>query len=321
MIYNNNNNSSKGAGAILAEAWQVYAKSFGFIAVLVLLTFVPVFLFRMFLPEHYYAAYQDYMYTFQAFLDGRADVSLLALSLSDGAFIYAAMHFGIALVFFPLLAAGAVYLVASRMDNKPPSFDAMFAAIFPQFPKIIVTTALVTALLFFLTYFLAGFLNGILLIIPIYIGITYVFFMQVTANTGRWGLGALSMSRFLVRGRWFKTFIPALFLGIFFLISSVALEILSSSIIANLELDRLFALPIFLIGQMLLAIFPLIFAVWYFDIRRIKHADLQALEKMLFDTINEAMERMRGGGWTGRPPQEPTDEDRDESTENDNNKP
>jgi len=302
---NFNDNNTKSFSAILSESWHIYFKSLGFVVVLVLLTFVPVFVFRMFLPEHYYLAYQDFVYAMQSFLNGQIEASQLALSVTDGAFIYAALHFGIALVFFPLLVAGAVYLVATRLEDQAPSFDTMFSLVFPKFPKMIITTALVVAILFFLSSLLIGFWSGLLLIIPIYLGITYTFFLQVTADTGHWGLRALSISRFLVRRRWFKTFLPCLIMGVLYLGASAALEVVLTTATTSFSLDPLFTMPIFILGHILLAIFPIIFALWYFDIKQARQASLKQLEKVLFDTLNEAMERVKSQrSWPPKKPHE-----------------
>ncbi|MCL2169842.1 MAG: hypothetical protein FWB74_07450, partial [Defluviitaleaceae bacterium] len=128
---------------ILGEAWTVYSKNFKFIVVLVALTFVPIFVFRTFLPEHLYLANQRFMELAQGYFAGEVDFATLVAGASANVLLYEVLNFGILLVFFPLLVAGAVYLSRHHLcasdpeqngcphcKNEPPSFDNMFANVF-----------------------------------------------------------------------------------------------------------------------------------------------------------------------------------------------
>ena len=271
---------------ILKNAWGIYSKSFLFVIILVLLTFVPVFIFRLFLPEQYFADFQSFVYSFQAFLAGQG--AMPTLQLTDGAFIFIALYFGIGLVFYPILVAGSVYLVAAHLESVKPNLDAMFSLIFPKFPRMIITTAAITAFLFFLVIFLGGFLNGILLFIPVLIALNYVFFMQVIADTGRWGINALSLSRFLVRGMGLKVFVVSVVSIVVFIAFSMVTATLANSI-STIPTSIAF----FIISHIFLAFIPVFFSTWYFDQKRVRMDSLKNIEKILFDTLNEAMENLK----------------------------
>ena len=271
---------------ILSSAWSIYTKSFWHVVILVLLTFVPIFMFRLFLPAHFFADFQDFSAALSAFAAGNG--AMPTLQLTDGAFIYLAMFFGIGFVFYPILVAGSVYLVATHLEDKKPNLDIMFSLIFPKFPRLIATTIILAAILFFMVVLLGGFLNGILLFVPIAIALNYVFFLHVTADTGRWGLNALSLSRFLVRGIGLKVFIVTLISVVVFIFLTVATAYLSSSFTSYVV-----RLPIFILTHAVLAFLPVMFSVWYFSQKQARMANLKEMEKMLFDTLNEAMKTMK----------------------------
>jgi hypothetical protein len=272
----------KGIFALFRQGGSLYFKSGKFLIVMTLLAYVPVFIFREFLPREYYLAYLEFFGVVQDYMAGAeyVDAFAVAAALGEGALMYAIMFLGIELAFFPLMAAAATYLAARHLEEQTPNFDSMFSAVLPRFPRMIFTTVLVGGLLFGMFYFLGGTL---FVIFPIYFGITLIFFQNVAADLGRWGFSAMSISRFMVRGRWFRSlFMFSAIVAAYFL-AFTAMDALGT--ILGLTSSPLTHLPYFLVQHFILSIFVLTFALWYFDIKRFHLQNLEALEKMIFDKM------------------------------------
>jgi len=269
---------------LFKEAASLFFKSGKFLFVMTLLTYVPVYIFRQFLPKEYLEAIQEF---FAVALDHLAsaevvDIGVLTAALNENAIMYAIMFLGIELVFFPLIAGAATYLAAQNIKEESPSFDSMFSAVLPRFPKMIFTTLLVSFVLFGMLYF---FQTSIFIIFPIYFGITLIFFQNITADLGRWGFSAMSISRFMVRGRWFRSFFMFCAIGIAYFAVSAATDILGFNF--GVTASPLIHLPYFLLQHFVLSYFVLVFALWYFDIKRFQLQNLEELEKMLFQKMSE----------------------------------
>ncbi|MCL2752523.1 MAG: hypothetical protein FWE44_00055 [Defluviitaleaceae bacterium] len=271
--------------AIFSTAGGLYLKSLKFLAVATALAFIPVYIFRMFLPYHLREEFLSISNALSARLQdyaaGRMELSaVFDITITQGAHNFMLMYYGIGLAFLLLIVASATYLAKAHTSNENPSFSDMFNQIMPAFPKMLVTTALVAVAMYFLSAFFVGFF----IIIPIYFGVGMMFINNITADKGRWGLNAISYSRFLVRGQWFRSFgILILFLAAYFL-ASFGIDV----IIANFGLNTniFIHLPVFLLRHLLLAFFALAFALWYFDVLDVHKQRLEEMERRINEILN-----------------------------------
>lgn len=282
MFQNTPKAPQKSIFLILGETVGLYLKSLKFLAVAVILAFVPVFILRMFLvgdiQEQFTIAYDGLADRLQDYFAGNIDIAtVVGEPLSGAALNYALLFYGIELAFLPLLIAAATFIASRFVKNESASFGEMFNEVMPKFPKMLITTAIVSVMLFFMF----GFLSGFFIIIPIYFGVGIVFFNNVTADSGRWGLNAISISRFLVRGRWFSTF----FITVFFLVAYFVVATMIDIAISAFGLDSsvFIHLPVFLIRHLILAFFILAFALWYFARKAIYQQQIDEMERKLLE--------------------------------------
>ena len=285
---------------IFGQAFSLYFKSAKFLAVMTVLAFLPVFIFRMFLPERYVEAFANFQTLWQYYLSGgNIHTSDIMSAISGDATMYAMIHLGIGIAFLPLMVGATIYLAACHLEEKPPNFSDMFNMVMPRFPAMLATTAIVTAIIMGLLFLTGGtFLMGI----PIYIMVTLIFFMHVTADVGRWGLNAMSISRFLVRRRWFRVFFISLFILIAFAIASISLSTLGNFL--GVSASPFTELPFFLLQQFMLSFFLVVFALWYFDTKKLHQRNLKAMEKAIFDQLRNHLDEI---DFPNRPKDKPED--------------
>ncbi|MCL2854889.1 MAG: hypothetical protein FWE21_04650 [Defluviitaleaceae bacterium] len=277
----------KGLFALFGQAGVLYFKSAKFLAVMTILSFLPVFVFRLFLPAHLAYAFAEFQALLQYYLAGGEIYMASLMAAAEGdATIYTFMHAGVWLAFLPLMVGATTYLAARHLDGESPNFSDMLANAMPRFPAMLATLAIVAVIMVGLLFLTGG---TFLVAIPIYIAVTIMFFMHVTADVGRWGFNALSISRFLVRGRWFRVLFFALFILVAYGAVYLAINVFGG--ILGVSASLFAELPFFLISQLILSYFLLVFALWYFDIKTLHQRNLEAVEKMVSDTLREIMER------------------------------
>lgn len=300
--------NEKSIFSILAQAGPVYGKNVKYLAVITLLAFVPVYVFRMFLPYEYFMAYNDFIDAFflAAAYPGGFNFEILAASPAlDGANMFVMMFHGIEFAFFPLSTAAAVYLAGRHIAGEKPGFDGMFSAALPRFPKMLITTAIVVVF-----YYIFLSFGPILMLLGLYFAVGMVFYQHVVTDLGHWGLGAISVSRFIIRGRWFKVLFGSLFVIILYIATSVILEIMVAAL--GVTGNPFIHLPLFLLQHFLLSFFAIAFALWYFDMKRV--------HRLRIEEIQRQMERlsiqMRNFGREHKGRDEMDDETRDDDEEN-----
>jgi len=290
--------------SIFTGAFGVYVKNAKFLFVITLMAFVPVFIFRMFLPQEYAAAYSNLV---ENVLDAvyAADLidltTLVTAPVLAGATNFMLLFFGIELVFFPLSTAAAVYLAGMHLKEEKPTFDGMFNAVMPRFPKMIVTTAIVAVILYILFFVFSSFL----LFLSIYFSVGMIFYQHVVADVGRWGFNAISLSRFIIRGRWFRVFFSALALIITYLLFAMAIEVLG--VVIGIQNNIFIHLPFFLLQHFALSFFAVVFALWYYDIKRFHKLNFAEIEKELMEHMRQ---RMDGYGRRNDMPEDEDERDR-----------
>jgi len=281
----------RGIFSILAQAAPIYGKNIKFLAVITLLAFVPVFVFRMFLPDEYLSAYLDLSESMRAAITyGVESINFQALvptAVWQDATTFMLLFFAIELAFFPLSTAAAVYLVGTHLMEDKPTFDGMFNAALPRFPKMLVTTA-VFALFAFLFFSFGGFV----MLIGLYFIVGMVLYQHVVTDLGRWGPNAISISRHIIRGRWFKAFFFTLVVIILHFALSVIFEMAAAAMGALG--NPIMHLPIFLLQHLLLSFFAVAFALWYFDMKRVHQVNLAEIQRRM-EILREQMERFRRG--------------------------
>ena len=267
----------------------MYGKNFKYLAVITVLAFVPVFVFRLFLPEYYAIAFIELFDTWAAALETGADAQALAAlaasPLLQGAANYIMLSFGIELVFFPLSTAAAVYLAGKHIVGEAPGFGGMFSATMPRFPKMVATTAVVA----FMLYVMFSFLRGFFIILPIYFGVGMIFYQHIVADVGRWGLGAVSLSRFIIRGRWIRVFFGAVTIIILYFAAYIIVGILP--MLFGATGNPFIHLPFFLLQHLALSFFAVVFAVWYFDIKRFHKLNFEEIERQVVERMREHIEK------------------------------
>ena len=269
--------------SILRQAGPVFGKNAKYMAIITLLAFIPVFVFRMFLPAEYAAAFYALSEAWSAAIatgtDSAALVAMLAHPTFSGAADYVMMSFGIELVFFSLSVAAATYLVGKHLAQEEYGFDGMFSAVMPKFPKLVITTAIAAAII----YLPLSFGGTFLFILAIYFAVGMVFYQQVVVDMGNWGLGAISISRRFIQGRWFRVFFGITTLVILYAIVFMAIEFFATIIGARQNI--FIALPMFLLQHFVLSFFAVALALWYFDLKRKNEIIYKRIEQKIAEGL------------------------------------
>ena len=285
--------------SIIGSAFSVYGKNAKYLAVITIMAFVPVFVFRLFIPQYYQDAVTAFMNIimetseiwvehFVAYGYFPDIVPVVSTQLQTGFVMYYLIFFGIELVFFPLSTAAAVYLVARHLSNEEPSFGGMFSASLPIFPKMIITSVLAFGLLSLMFTFSAGVLGGLLLLLTLYISVGMVFYQHIVADVGRWGLSAISLSRFIIRGRWFRVLFGSIVLFSSYFIISFMMVFFGA--IFGIQSNPFIHLPFFLIQHFVLSFFAIAFALWYFDIKRFQSISFQQIGNEIIRRMQDSMD-------------------------------
>jgi len=279
----------------MGQAFSVYGKNAKFLAVITIIAFVPVFVFRMFIPQSYYEAVGNFIDTLSIYVLEHGQIS--AATFVDAPFgdavTYFTIFFVIELAFFPLSVAAATYLVFKHNKEEMPTYGGMFTAALPILPKMIITSTIaffIIQLLFGFTINLLGsFFGGFLLMIAIYISVGMVFYQHIVADVGRWGFNAISLSRFIVRGRWFRVFFRTIVIFVLYAIIAYMTEILGITL--GLPANSVLHLPYFLLQHFALSYFAIVFALWYFDIKRFHALNFQEVEKEIMEKMRQHMDK------------------------------
>ena len=279
--------------SILGQAFPVYGKSVKYLAVITLMAFVPVFIFIEFIPQAYVEASRnlfdtwfEYIFTYNYVPEILAVVPEATLT---NAATYFLISFAIELAFFPISVAAATYLVFKHLKEEEPTFGGMFTAALPILPKMMVTSAIAFAIIYMLLSLALNFLGGLLLFIAIYFIVGMVFYQHIVADVGRWGFNAISLSRFIVRGRWFRTFFGIIIIFTCYGLLSWTTE--RTGLILGVGSSPFLHLPYFLLQHFLLSYFAIVFALWYFDIKRFHTLNFQEMEKEIKERIRQHIDK------------------------------
>jgi hypothetical protein len=279
--------------SILGQAFPVYGKNAKYLAVITLMAFVPVFAFVQFIPPAYVRAADDFidMLFLNLAAYGQMPEMLNALPIAaiNDAMSFFLIIFGIELAFFPISVAAATYLVFKHLKEEEPSFGGMFTAALPIMPKMIVTSAIAALIVYLLLSFTFGVFGGLLLILTLYIAVGMVFYQHIVADVGRWGFNAISLSRFIIRGRWFRVFFGIIVIFVSYsVLSSLMYSLWLALGIVSFTLPHL---PFFLLQNFILSYFAIAFALWYFDIKRFHAINFQEIEKEIMEKMRQHMDR------------------------------
>ena len=296
--------------SILGRAFSVYGKNMKFLAVITLMAFVPVFVFRLYIPYVYQDAFYGLeLWIFNAAMQGNlpAAYAIAAHTYFTNAATYILISSGIELVFFPISVAAATYLVFKHQKDEEPTFSGMFTAALPIMPKMMVTSIIVFAVIYLLLSITMGLFGGFLLIITLYFAVGMVFYQHIVADVGRWGPNAISLSRYIIRGRWFKVFFGTVLIFVCYGL----LATLSDFFVMALGIQRntIAYLPFFLLQHFLLSYFAIAFALWYFDIKRFHALNFQEIERDIMEKMRQHMDRF------GKEDDEAGDKDEDDKDE------
>jgi hypothetical protein len=287
----------------LGQAFGIYGKSVKHLAVITFMSFVPVFVFRQFIPQNLYEAFGTmlmYIYEY-GYTPEILNIALTA-AFAD-VMTFTMIFFGIELAFFPLSVAAATYLVFKHQKQEEPTFGGMFPAALPILPKMMITSAIAVLMIYLLLFLTAGILGGILLLLVLYIAVGMVFYQHIVADVGRWGFNAISLSRFITRGRWFKVFFGSIIIFACYGVLAWLINILGFALgVAN---NVLLHLPFFLLQHLILSYFAIAFALWYFDIKRFHKLNFKEIEKEIMEKMQQHLDRF------GRDTKEEKDEEED----------
>ena len=287
----------KGIFSILGQAFSVYGKNVKFLAVITLMAFVPVFVFREFIPQNYYEASRSLFDAWFLYIIEHGTtpeiLDIVPLRVFSDAATYFMISFGIELVFFPISVAAATYLVFKHAKDEEPTFSGMFTAALPILPKMMATSAIAFGIIYLLISFSVGIFGGFLLVLTVYITVGMVFYQHIVADVGRWGFNAISLSRYIVRGRWFKVFFGVIIVFACYFVLSFVMEFTGFALGAHTS--PFIHLPFFLIQHFILSYFAIVFALWYFDIKRFHALNFQEIEKDIVEKMRQHMDRFGGG--------------------------
>ena len=275
--------------SILGQAFSVYGKNVKYLAVITLMAFVPVFIFRLFIPQNYFEALQTlFLYIYEQG-DTPDVLAILTTNAFSDSITLLTIYYGIELAFSPISVAAATYLVFKHMKEEEPTFSGMFTAALPILPKMMVTSAIAFAITYMLLSLAFNILGGFLLLIALYIIVGMVFYQHIVADVGRWGFNAISLSRFIVRGRWFRVFFGIIVIFGSYLVLATITEA-TSFMLGVRNVDFLY-LPYFLLQHLLLSYFAIAFALWYFDIKRFHTLNFQDMEKEIMEKMQQHMDK------------------------------
>ena len=284
--------------SILGQAFGIYGKNIKYLAVITLIAFVPVFIFRLFIPQAYFEAFQAlFQYTWSLYALNNNTVPEIMAMIPAAVFAdagsYLMIALGIELVFFPLSVAAATYLVFKHLKNEEPTFGGMFTAAMPIMPKMMVTSAIAVFIIYILFIFTTGgFFGGLLMILTLYIAVGMMFYQHIVADVGRWGFNAISLSRFIIRGRWFRVFFGSIVIFAAYFLIAWLTDTLGLAL--GLGNNVFLHLPFFLLQNFVLSYFAIVFAIWYFDIKRFHELNFKEVEKEIMERMKQHMDRFGG---------------------------
>jgi len=283
--------------SILGQAFPVYGRNVKYLAVITLMAFVPVFVFRSFIPSVYVEASRYLVYSWSLFFFDHGYfpevLDIVSMATMQNVVTYFMISYGIELAFFPMSVAAATYLVFKHHKEEAPSFAGMFTAALPIMLKMIITSGIAFGIIWLLLSFTIGAFGGFLLILTLYIAVGMVFYQHIVADVGRWGFNAISLSRFIVRGRWFRVFFGIIIIFVLYLLLSWAMNVLWFTL--GIEDNTLPHLPFFLFQHFVLSYFAIVFALWYFDIKRFHSLNFQEIEREIMDKMRQHMDRFGKG--------------------------
>jgi len=283
---------------ILGQALPIYGKNLKYLAVITLMAFIPIFAFTYFIPQAYEESIAQTLYILSSFTPTYNTAAELMAIIPEGVLedigTYVLISFGIHLVFFPISVAAATYLVFKHEKEEGPTFGGMFTAALPILPKMMVTSAIAFGFIYLMLNFTIDllevpFIGGFLLMLSLYFAVGMVFYQHIVADVGRWGFNAVSLSRFIIRGRWFRVFfgVIVIFAGYSILAMLFTFIGLALGIYANI----LTQLPFFLMRHFIQSYFAIAFALWYFDIKRFHTLNFQEIEKEIMEKMRQHMDR------------------------------
>lgn len=179
-----------GPGRIISEAWQIYKKNFSRIVALTLLISLA----------------QVALSAVASYAAGGSTFGLLAVLPASFLVVLASVWVSMAVA----------YLVKSRIDGQNPGFGESLGAVSGRLGPAILTSIIQVFLLIGLS---------LLLIIPgLIFAVYWNFSNYAVLFGGKSGMAALSESKSIVQGRWFKVFWRALAIAIMVIVASLIVQ-------------------------------------------------------------------------------------------------
>lgn len=217
-------------GEIFVLAKQIYLSNMSFIIAACLVVYVPVYTIIELLPR--------------PALDG-------TIPAIGDAINQLSIILGITLMFTPLIVAAMTYVAKQSLDGQPVTYAGMMDVSLIKWGKHIVT-----GLMFSAVIFIASFL-----IIPaFYFGVAFNFYTGIIAVTDKWGIAALSESRRIVKGNWWRTFGFLLLIVVFIMSLNSGINTIIAAIVPATASVQNVVINVFV--NTVYAYFQLAVAVW-----------------------------------------------------------
>ncbi|MDR1067235.1 MAG: hypothetical protein LBL35_07405 [Clostridiales bacterium] len=181
---------------LFERAFEVYLKNFKLLAFVSALTYLPQTLVTAFFLES------------EAF-----DITSFSFENSPPV-IYAPL---IAMIIFrPLFISASTAITFKHLSGQKPKLADALDASLMKWGKLLLT---------YLFYMTAIFATLPLIVVPIYLSVSFAFAVRVTAVSDDWGPRALFVSRGVTKGRWFSAMLLFVLAHISFFFISQAIAV------------------------------------------------------------------------------------------------
>ncbi len=241
----------KGENLKLSELFKlavtVYKKYFGYFAVITAFIYVPFCIILELFPKDLFL------------IENLAAQNIESLGLMPYGFI------GVYFLFIPLETAAITIVSKHAVEGKELKYTDVLDNTLLKWFKLCVTSGLLVLIL--------G-VSAILIVLPMFLYVSFQFYANIVAITDKWGFSALRESHKLVKGKWLKTFLYVTLILIVSFIASFMLNLIYALTIGNvIAISRIvFSVVI----EMLLVFFKVVVSLYFLNLFYLKNADIGA---------------------------------------------
>ena len=223
---------------LLQESAKLYRTNFNIFALVCAAVYLPVYIIYQFIPI-----------SIPVVLEGNE----VQIGNMDEFLVQAYLIMGVFIIFTPLAAAVIAYIVRCYLDGRKIDIYGILDASLMKWPKLALTS------LFFLVIVSV---SGCLIVLAVYLGIACGFYTNIIATSDTWGFNAIWQSRLMVKGRWWRTFIIFLIVGIAYLLYNQ----LYSLLLGMLQPIAVIRILLAVISEIPMSYFSVFLALYFFTL-------------------------------------------------------